>query len=409
MDIQKSTPGHIRSLLLDDSQPTLLLGAGASVTSGIPAAGETVEKAARWAWCQENGRSPEDIRVMRSDYWPWLSKQTWFSVAQSLAEQYPVVIRKLLGVKKTRRKFFEKLISPGVSPNDGYRSLAKILNEGWVSTVLTTNFDHCLDDARILENKPHLLVSIKTPNDFIRFSSSPSDPQLIYLHGSVEHYSDKNLDDEVISLDPSLVKQLEPLLRDHPVVVVGYRGAEASIMKSLFQNSIEVTNCFAQGVYWCVREADADAALTPMLQEFADAIGSNFQLVPIKGFDELFQKELLNQLLASEVVPRRRPGFRLSEVPRDMKPMSGCSFADLDPNVLFSRLTQYARRLGINAPDALDQRWLEGQSRTRNLVTEVESGQVPTLAGWLLFARSPKVSAPNAVVSFHAKRAVGVD
>src|ERR1700733_10254837 len=76
---QTSTPGHIRSLLLDGSSPVLLLGAGASVTSGIPAAGATAEKAARWAWCREAGRSPEDIRIQRSDYWPWLCRQSWFS------------------------------------------------------------------------------------------------------------------------------------------------------------------------------------------------------------------------------------------------------------------------------------------------------------------------------------------
>ncbi len=33
--IQVSTPGHVRSLLLDGSNPVLLIGAGASITSGI--------------------------------------------------------------------------------------------------------------------------------------------------------------------------------------------------------------------------------------------------------------------------------------------------------------------------------------------------------------------------------------
>jgi hypothetical protein len=60
-----STVGHIRSLLLEDAQPTLLIGAGASVTSGVPAAEETAERAIRWAWCQSYGRSTEDMRVLR--------------------------------------------------------------------------------------------------------------------------------------------------------------------------------------------------------------------------------------------------------------------------------------------------------------------------------------------------------
>jgi hypothetical protein len=115
------------SLLLDGSSPVLLLGAGASVTSGIPAAGATAEKAARWAWCREAGRSPEDIRIRRSDHWPWLCRQPWFSEHVPFAEQYPKIIEKLFGVRKQRRDFFERSIAPGVAPKGGYRALVRIL------------------------------------------------------------------------------------------------------------------------------------------------------------------------------------------------------------------------------------------------------------------------------------------
>ena len=58
-----SPSGRLRSLLMDAVDPVLLLGAGASITSGIPAAGTTVEKVARWAWCKENGRHPDDFTI----------------------------------------------------------------------------------------------------------------------------------------------------------------------------------------------------------------------------------------------------------------------------------------------------------------------------------------------------------
>jgi hypothetical protein len=35
-----STAGRLRSLLMDGSEPVLLLGAGASITSGVPAAAQ---------------------------------------------------------------------------------------------------------------------------------------------------------------------------------------------------------------------------------------------------------------------------------------------------------------------------------------------------------------------------------
>jgi NAD-dependent SIR2 family protein deacetylase len=405
MEIQRATTGNIRSLLFDGSQPTLLLGAGASVTSGIPAAEDTAEKAVRWAWCHAQGRSPEDMKVLSSDYFPWLGKQIWYSKDKTLAEQYPQVIGKLLGVKKIRRDFFEKLIAPpGIQPSVGYRSLARILHEGYISTVLTTNFDYCLDHARILENKPHYLVSIKTADDLVQFSSSPKHPQLIYLHGSVQHYSDKNLADEIGSLESRLIERLMPVVRDHPIVVVGYRGAEASIMRSLFINQVEAANHFTHGVYWCVRETEIESPLSPMLQEFASKIGTNFQLVPIKGFDELFEKEIWNYLLADGETPTRRiGGYRSLEIPQDMRAVLGSKPSDLDENTLLSRLSQYAKRLGIRGSEVRDSKWLESEARKRNLITEEDEKPVPTMAGWLLFARSPRSRMPQALVRFRTK------
>jgi hypothetical protein len=61
----------------------------------------------------------------------------------------PDAIDNLLGVKSDRREFFERLINPGVPPSRGYVALTRILYQGWISTVLTTNFDQCLQKAAI--------------------------------------------------------------------------------------------------------------------------------------------------------------------------------------------------------------------------------------------------------------------
>ncbi len=400
--IQVSTPGHVRSLLLDGSNPVLLIGAGASITSGIPAAA-TAEKAARWAWCREAARSPDDVRIQRSDYWPWLCQHSWFSEDVSLADQYPKVIEKLLGVRKQRRDFFERLISPGVNPGAGYRCLARILNEGWISTVLTTNFDHCLEDAKVLENKPHFLVSIKTTDDLIRFNASPADPQLVYLHGSVEHYSDKNLDREVDALDLGVIDRLVPVLRDHPIIVVGYRGNEPSVMKGLLLDQRGSTHNFAHGVFWCIRENEMSSALSPLVRELADAIGANFQIIPIRGFDELFQYDLWDQLRAAGALPTRRShAYRPVDLPADMRPIENAVAADLDQKTLLSRLTQYAKRLGLTAPEKPNSSWLLQEAEVRNLLTPVGEVLRPTLAGWLLFGSAPQQITTQATVSFSA-------
>src|SRR5262249_970895 len=73
--------------------------------------------------------------------------------------------------------------------------------------------------AAIQHNRPHRLVSIATPAAYVMFNSAPQDPQLIFLHGSVQHYTDKNLTAEVQTLDPALFDRLKPLPRDHPIIV----------------------------------------------------------------------------------------------------------------------------------------------------------------------------------------------
>lgn len=388
---------------MDSSEPVLLLGAGASITSGIPAAGKTVEKVARWAWCKENGRHPDDFTIRRSDYWPWLTAQPWYQLKLSPADLYPDAIDNLLGVKSDRREFFEKLINPPeVPPSRGYVALTQILHQGWISTVLTTNFDKCLERAAIQQNRPHRLVSISTPADYVMFNSAPHDPQLVFLHGSVKHYTDKNLTDEVQSLDPLLVERLRPLLRDHPVIAVGYRGAEASVMNDLFLAQAK-SGGFLHGVYWCVLESDLAGPHSPWVEQLADAIGSNFQLVPIRGFDDLFEKDLLASMIAAGARPTRRPsGHSVGGMPADMRPLDGLDVSGFEQPLLQARLRQYADRTDLWRPGDVDAAWVEEMTDRLDLVRPVGGSVAPTLAGWLLFSRNPSVEFPQARVEFSA-------
>lgn len=395
-----AAPGRLRSLLMDGRDPILLLGAGASVTSGIPAAATTVEKVARWAWCKEHGRHPDDFTIRRSDYWPWVSNLPWFRADVAPADLYPEAIDHLLGVRGDRRQFFEKLINPQVPPSKGYVALTQILHQGWISTVLTTNFDECLARAAILHNRPHRLVSISTPADYVMFNSAPQDPQVVFLHGSVKHYTDKNLTAEVQSLDPELVERVKPLLRDHPVIVVGYRGTEVSVMNDLFLSQ-SGSGGFLHGIYWCT--LDGDTTLAPLVAQLASAIGTNFQRVPIAGFDELFDKDLLTGLIAAGARPTRRPsGHSVIGMPADMRPLAGYQTSGFEQPLLRARLRQYAERTDLWRPAEIDDAWVEQMTDRLDLARPVGSQIVPTLAGWLLFSHNPSEQFPQARVEFVA-------
>src|SRR5439155_9108301 len=123
---------------------------------------------------------------------------------------------------------------------------------------------------------------VRTPSEAGLISTAPAYPQVIHLHGSVEHYTDQNIESETRSCHPSLRVQVVPLLRDHPLVVIGYRGAEPSIMADLLAEGARDGN-YRRGMFWCVRESET---LHANVQQLASQLGANFQLVRVGGFDE---------------------------------------------------------------------------------------------------------------------------
>lgn len=400
----KAVPGRLRSLLSNRPVPILLIGAGASVSSGIPAAAATVALIAKYRWCLDHNRSFGDPRVVQADYWPWLLSQSWFNPDRDPGDLYPEAIKHLLNVDRDRREFFETLINPPVEPNRGYRALVEILQQRWITTVLTTNFDECVQKAQRLIGRPHNLISIKTASDLVRFTSAPEDPQLVYLHGSVEHYTDKNRVDDVQSLDPAIVERVKPLMRDHPIIVVGYRGTEPSVMDGLFDSLIDDTHNFAQGVYWCVLDREADKPLSPLVQRLASRIGGNFNKVPIAGFDHLMDDELWRRMSAEGARPVPGAGGDLrSDRPFDMRVIASAMSSDLDQVLLFTRLREYAAVIRIWSPDAFEEDWTLETATSFNLLAKTEAGHVPTFAGCLLFSKVPGTLIPNARVEFVAE------
>ena len=73
--------------------------------SGVPLAGEVVERAAKWAYAHENGREPEDPRLHRSDWFPWPEEKHWYNTQKSSAEKYAAAIQHLLQPRQNRKRF----------------------------------------------------------------------------------------------------------------------------------------------------------------------------------------------------------------------------------------------------------------------------------------------------------------
>jgi hypothetical protein len=93
---------------------------------------------------------------------------------------------------------------------------------------------------------------------------------------------------------------------DRKLIVIGYRGTEASVMDHLLAKTAKRTLEFKNGIFWCIRAGEAPHPNVTALQR---ALGGNFRLLEITGFDELME-DLARELVSEELYPSARAAER---------------------------------------------------------------------------------------------------
>lgn len=374
----------------NDARPTFLFGAGASFSSGIPLAAESVRRIARRVYADRmlQGKAlPDQIKL--SEWMDWLQKKPWFINGEDrLAENFPLIIEHELTPSEYRRLVLTDLTLLGQDIGPGYRAYSELVLRGLAATALTTNFDICLPKA-LNDKRPHIRsVSEvnRSPGDFNEYNVF-SRAQIVWLHGKTEQYTDRNLVSETQTLAPDLVQKLIPLLEDTPLVVVGYRGAEPSIMQSLLGEETGLK--FRHGIYWCALRGET---LHPNVEALAARLGSNFKVLEIEGFDELFVS--LNRELAG--VQRFAPPSAEAVRRYDDLPVKGATWADVDFDLALMTLREYCAKLERGT---LESQNLKTMMRELGLLVPDNANEVPSVACILLFGRDPTRFFPHAVVS----------
>jgi hypothetical protein len=375
----------------NDARPTFLFGAGASFSSGIPLATESVRRLAKQAYAdfQLGGKTPTD-QIKTSEWTSWLHSQRWFVHGDDhLAENFPLVIEHLLKPDAYRKRALLDLTTLRQELGAGYRATAELVLRGLLGTILTTNFDVCLPKA-LNDKQPHIrhIAEVnRGPNDFNEFGLFAR-AQIVWLHGKTEQYTDRNLISETRSLEPVLVEKLTPLLDSAPLVVVGYRGAEPSITESLLGASAGAK--FRHGVYWCIRSDEKPHA---NVEALAKRLGKNFQYLEIDGFDELLTD--LNRELAG--IQRFAPLPDDKDVKQfDDQPVLEATWGDIDADLALTTLRQYCAKLERGT---IDSQQLKPLLRELGLLVSASGEEKPSVACVLLFGRSPSRFFPHSLIA----------
>ena len=243
-----------------DTRFVFLLGAGASVQSGISSANTLAKK-----WIEE---IKEDLG---DNFEKWITDTK--IDRDNLAFSYTEIFQKRFEHNpKNGYEYLQKLME-GIEPSIGYSILSQILEQTNHNFVITTNFDSLIEDALFLFTSQRPLVcGHESLASFIQLNSTR--PTIIKVHRDIllDPY---NTPANTCSLETSFENALKPILVNSPMIILGYGGNDKSIMNLLNNNQ-------RQAIYWCVRNT---ANISPEIKEILEKNEMD-RIVKIDGFDE---------------------------------------------------------------------------------------------------------------------------
>ncbi|RYY29746.1 MAG: tetratricopeptide repeat protein [Sphingobacteriaceae bacterium] len=244
-----------------------VLGAGASVKSGIPTGGQLAVQ-----WFKEIRDRIEEI-----EFGQWISGQKIDE--NDLASSYGSIYRKRFENDKTSGYEFLVQAMKSASPSFGHIVLAQILSRTSGHCVLTTNFDSLVESSVYqFTNKTPLVCGHESLSGYAR--PSETHPLVIKIHRDLllEPKSDP---DEIDKLDIGWKAPLDHIFSTHIPIIIGYGGNDGSLM-NYFEKMNKPTNFF-----WCGLNENYLSKKVKALIEMHDG-----SFVQITGFDE-FMHELL--------------------------------------------------------------------------------------------------------------------
>jgi len=263
---------------------SLLLGAGCSVSSNVRSASALVEQ-----WRKEvfqrlrpgEAYGPEEaVQYLSKHHAVWYNPQ----------REYSSLFEKNFDLPRQRRMFVEQEVA-GKSPNLGYAYLVRLIEEGFVNTVFTTNFDDLINEAFFQFSSVRPIVCAHD-SSVGSITVTSKRPKVVKLHGDYLFDDIKATVRETESLEDNTRRKFSEFCRDFGLIVIGYGGYDRSIMDVL-QYLLRSDDYFKHGVYWCIRrgEQPSDELLKLLWRD-------RVYFVEIDGFDELMAS-LHNDLIGS--------------------------------------------------------------------------------------------------------------
>jgi len=267
-----------------DRQLIVWLGAGASVTAGIPSGNGIVYRLLDRAWRDSAHRSQsapvpyaqlvgaaqtereKHLRGWASDNHKDLLPEVTLPQGDDWSALYFECLGLLSG-GADRQEFIVECVQEGKGRlNFAHLFLAQLLANKFVRTVLTVNFDDLLVRALQLYLEypavldAHSTQTILTESRFV---------QVVYLHGRLTSYLQRHTRREVADTIVGLEEYLAEALKDRGLLVVGYNGWDETPMKVLAKVLKNRGAGPGRGLYWVSHKKD-ERDLTEHVREILE-------------------------------------------------------------------------------------------------------------------------------------------
>lgn len=384
-----SVDAFIRSMAVNSNRPIcLLLGAGASVSSGMPSAQRCI-----WEWKREifvtnNPTLRESVGELslsgtRTRIQRWLDQRGGFPTCDS-HEEYSFYAKECYPTGQDRRSFFQSYVAQA-KPHIGYRLLALLGKAGLTRSVWTTNFDGLVGRAYSAANLVCIEVGIDTAHRAIRPHAS-NELRVISLHGDYRYDDLKNTEEELQQQETALCTELLHELRDYDLVVIGYSGRDESIMSVLEQ---AYSRSSSSRVFWCGFGDEIPKPVAAFIGN-AHSAGRDAFYVPSEGFDDIITRLALRQLDGELLTSANELLASIAEASIPPKafaapPLAATSL--IKSNAYSISCPSQALKLDLNIPkDVSPRQWLnEHLPETGDVVVSMDGGG-------LLLSNSPSIN-----------------
>ncbi|SEK59244.1 SIR2 family protein [Parapedobacter koreensis] len=284
-NIQLEYDAFLRSFKRNVDVPhSFLLGAGASISSGIQSAYDCIWEWKKDIYLSKNINSAEFYKnykneSVRKSIQNWLDNQGEYPPIDS-PNEYSFYAEKAYPIADDRRKYFFSLIE-NKEPYIGYKLLCTLAEHNIVKSVWTTNFDGLIVRSAHQNKLTPIEVTLDNADRIYRNQSS-KELLTIALHGDYKFSTLKNTEKELDNQNDTFIEHFSNYHIDKNLIVLGYSGRDKSLMDAIF---MAFSKKGSGRLYWCGFGDQINKEVSDLISKIRKS-GREAYYISTDGFDK---------------------------------------------------------------------------------------------------------------------------